>query len=385
MNLLSLFTIAVSLLPAISSFAADTIVITDTARAQVFPIAIKGYTGEADRVLKFDLEIQGFRVAEEADAQYILTGKTEGGQVEGRLTDKFNKSTLLAKAYSGGTTRTQAHALADEIIQLVTQKPGISRTKIVYKGDAGSSSEIFISDYDGYNPTQVTSDKTIVAAPAFVPKKWGLFYTSYKSGYPDIYSHDLTTGERRIIAKYPGLNTSATISPDGSRVAMILSKGGSPDLYVCNVDGSNLVQLTKTKEDESSPTWSADGTKICFASRVDERRALYVIPSTGGAMSRLQTGGVLNPSEPDWSPDGRTIAFTSQMGGFNICTVPASGGTAETLCAGEDPSWAPNSRTIIFTKRVGSKRTLSLLDVPTRKVKDTAQNVGSRSQPSWAK
>lgn len=385
MNYIKVSSLALLVGFVINAFGAEQILISDQARVRTIPIAVKGYSGEVDRAIKFDLDIQGFRVVEEADAQYILTGKNDTGQVEGRLTDKFNKQTLLAKAYSGGTPRSQAHALSDEVIQLATQKPGISRTKIVYKGDSGNSSEVFIADYDGHNAVQVTSDKSIVAAPTWMPKKWGIFYTSYKSGYPDIYSHDLNSGERRIIAKYPGLNTSAAISPDGTKVAMILSKGGSPDLYVCNVDGSGLVQLTKTKEDESSPTWSADGTQICFASRVNERRALYLVAASGGEMRRLRTEGVLNPSEPEWSPDGKLIAFTSQMGGFNICTVPAEGGAAEVLSAGEDPSWAPNSRTIIFTKRVGSKRTLSLLDVPTKKVKDTAQISGSRSQPSWAK
>ena len=91
---------------------------------------------------------------------------------------------------------------------------------------------------------------------------------------------------------------------------MILSKEGSPDLWVCNIDGSNLQQLTKTREDESSPCWSPDGTKICYASRVRERRGLYIVSSTGGAATRLDTAGEPNPSEPDWSPDGSTLVFT---------------------------------------------------------------------------
>jgi TolB protein len=380
--------LALLLTPFLLSAAEEDPIVVQSQRgaARTIPINIKGYSGEADRVLKFDLEVMGFRLTEETEAQYLLTGKNDAGQVEGRLVDKFNKNTLIAKAFSGGNARSQAHALSDEIVQTVLRVPGIARTKIVYKGDSGANSEVFVADYDGFNPVQVTTDNSIVAAPAWLPKKFFLFYTSYKSGYPDIYSHDLGTGERKIIARYPGLNTSATISPDGTRVAMILSKAGSPDLYVANIDGSNLVQLTKTKEDESSPAWSADGTKICFASRVNERRALYVIPSSGGSMLRVRTDGALNPSEPDWSPDGKTIAFTSQnRSGFEIWSVPADGGTAEFLCGGEDPSWAPNSRTIIFTKRSPNKRTLSLLDVPTKRVKDTAQISGSRSQPSWAK
>ena len=372
----------------VASYSAedDSITVTKAATVRLIPISISGYTGEANSVLRFDLELAGFELTDADRAQYLLTGKNDATQVEGRLTDRLSKANLLAKAYTGGTTRSQAHALSDEIVSIILRVPGVARTKIVFKTEkANGNSEIFISDYDGHNASPVTDDNSIVAAPTWVSKKWHLFYTSYKTGYPWIYSHNLTTGERIPFAKYPGLNASAAISPDGTKVAMVLSKAGSPDVWVSNIDRTGLTQLTKTREDESSPCWSPDGRQICFASRLNERRALYTVPSTGGQMTLLRTAGVSNPSEPDWSPDGKTIVFTSQMGAFNICTVPAQGGAAEVLVTGEDPSWASNSRTIIFTRRTANKRVLSLLDAPTKRVKDTAQISGSRSQPSWAK
>ena len=353
-------------------------------RSRLIPISISGYTGEVDSVLKFDLEIAGFSLALGDKAAFTLES-VAGAGVDGRLTERSTKVVLFANAYNGGSKRSQAHALADDVVKAVMHNPGIARTKIAFKVDTGQNSEIYVSDYDGFNATPITADHTIVAAPAWAPGHKLIFYTSYKSGHPDIYSHDLGTGERRVIARYSGLNTSATVSPDGKRVAMILSKSGSPDLYVCNLDGSGLKQLTQTREDESSPCWSADGTKICVVSRLNERRGLYIVPAAGGPMTRLRTEGVVNPSEPDWSPDGKTIVFTAQMGGFSICTVPATGGIATLITEGEDPCWAPNSRTVAFARRVKHKRVLSLLDVPTKQVKDVAQSLGSCSQPSWAR
>ena len=165
---------------------------------------------------------------------------------------------------------------------------------------------------------------------------------------------------------------------------MILSKDGWTDLYVSDIDGKNLKRLTKSPEDESGPCWSPDGRYVCFATKIKERRALCKVSASGGPVQRIATTGVSNPTEPDWSPDGKWIAFTSQGRDFSICVVPAEGGQATALVGGEDPCWSPNSRTLIFTRR--SNGHLSLLDAPTKQVKDVARvSSGENDQPSWAR
>ena len=350
------------------------------------PVSLDGFSGEVLDVLKFDLYVQGFSFVTPDAAQYQISG-SNSGNVTGRVADHFAKSTILSRSYTGASLRRQAHAFADDIVFAITGKKGIAQTKIAFKIEApGGNGEIYVADFDGHNPQAVTHDGTIVAAPAWVPERLALYYTSYQPGNPDIFYHNLSTGQRRIVAGFSGLNTSAAVSPDGSKIAMILSKSGSPDVWVCDADGSNLKQLTHTPEDESSPCWSPDGQWICFATKIQSRRFLAKIPAAGGELQVIHTPGAPSPTEPDWSPDNKWIAFTCQFSGeFDICVMPAGGGTPTVLVSGEDPSWSPNSRTLIFTRRAGGRYTLSVLDVFTKQVKDIARISGNDSQPAWAK
>jgi TolB protein len=369
---------------ALAQSPADVSIIAEGAKST--PVALTGFSGEAQEILRFDLYVAGFDLVSAGQAEWEVAAQGTG-EFEAVLNNVVAKAEAFHRAYPGGSGRAKAHALADDVIEAITGRKGIFKYKVAFKLDLGRSSEIAVADYDGGNMVQLTHDGTTVAAPSWGSGRRGLFYTSYRSGYPDIYFHDLGTGARQPLANFPGLNTSAAVSPNGERVAMILSKSGSPDLWVVNADGSNLRQLTTTREDESSPCWSPDGSTICFTSRESGVAQLYTIPASGGSMRRLATSGLGNISEPDWSPDGKWIAFTHMKRGdnFEVCVVPAAGGVPVVLCAGEDASWAPNSRTLIFVRKDRYVPHLSLLDVPTKHVKDVMKMTGSCSQPSWSR
>ncbi len=350
----------------------------------VVPIAISDFSGEVDSVLKFDLSVLGMEITSPDKAAFLISG-AQDGRLEGRLTTAGANQPLWARAYAGGAARSQAHAFANDIVKEIRGTAPIFQSRIAFRLQEGSSTEIAVSDFDGYNTRALTHDGTLVAGPCWIPGGRELLYTSWTGGGEEILAHNLSSGQRRVFANYPGANLSPTVSPNGQRVAMILSRGGSPNLWVCNIDGSGLKQLTRTRDDDSCPTWSPDSQEICFVCR-SGRAELQKVSASGGTAHNVRVAGVYgNMTSPEWSPDGKWIAFTSGSRNFTICVVPAEGGDAQRLVEGEDPCWAPNSRTIIFGRQVGNKRILCLLDVPTKHVKDVRQISGSCSEPSWAR
>jgi len=365
------------------------------ARNKLIPIALMGYSGEVASVLKFDLEVMGCKIVPEAEASFTLKGAAEGA-VKGELRDKAGNFGFNRK-YTGFGLRDQAHGLSNDVIEKLTGKPGVAQTRVLFKMKTGNrSEEVFLSDFDGHKPVALTNDKTLVGSPKWSPDNSEVYYTLWlkRGGIENttVLRQNMKTGARDVMARYRGLNTGGVLSPQGF-LAMILSKGGSPDVYVApsnwefmkNLKGEGLNRITATKEEESGVSWSPDGQWLCFATRARGKRMLVKVAAQGGNMIRVPTNGVLNPSEPSWSPDGKWIAFTSQMGGFNVCVVPSQGGEAKVIASGEGPTWAPNSRNLIFTRRGVNKRSLAIVDVPTKQVKMLPAFAGSASQPAWGK
>ena len=112
-------------------------------------------------------------------------------------------------------------------------------------------------------------------------------------------------------------NVSAVIpSPDGSKVVYTVREAIMTDdrseyvnqVWVCNADGSNYVQLTKGDKNSSNPRWSPDGKWIAFTSSRDGKNNLYLLSTMGGEAEKI-TDVKSGVGSFDWSRDGNMIAF----------------------------------------------------------------------------
>jgi Tol biopolymer transport system component/DNA-binding winged helix-turn-helix (wHTH) protein len=115
-------------------------------------------------------------------------------------------------------------------------------------------------------------------------------------------------------------------SPDGNRIVFESTRSGSSEIWMCNSDGSNLLQLTNLGRPTGSPCWSPDGRQIAFDSRPEGHSSIFVLNIEGGQTRRITTG-TSDDIVPSWSRDGRSVYFTSNRNGESqIWKVPVEGG-----------------------------------------------------------
>ena len=121
---------------------------------------------------------------------------------------------------------------------------------------------------------------------------------------------------------------NAQYSPDGSRVAFSSDRSGNSEIWVCNGDGSNPVQLTSLESSSGTPRWFPDGRRIVFDSQKEGQEEIYVIDTETRVPRRLTS----DPSDdvtPSVSHDGKWIYFGStRTGSLEVWRLPAEGGQA---------------------------------------------------------
>jgi Tol biopolymer transport system component/tRNA A-37 threonylcarbamoyl transferase component Bud32 len=116
-------------------------------------------------------------------------------------------------------------------------------------------------------------------------------------------------------------------SNDGKHIAFVSDRSGSFEIWVCQSDGTDPVQLTFFRGPQvGCPRWSPDDRFMLFDSREKGNGNIYVVNSNGGTPRQLTSGKSEN-NVPSWSRDGRWIYFSSNRTGvFQMYKISAEGG-----------------------------------------------------------
>jgi hypothetical protein len=166
-------------------------------------------------------------------------------------------------------------------------------------------------------------------------------------------------------------SAQAAFQGANGKIAFDRELGGNKDIYVMNQDGTDVTRLTTDRADDVDPAWSADGTKIAFASYRDFypaclsdpdfgcRAEIYVMNADGAGQTRLTHTEHVQEIEPAWTPDGTKISYTDPYafcGPGDPCiraihTIYADGsGSAPSppISCGSQPAWSPDGTRLAY-------------------------------------
>ena len=252
------------------------------------------------------------------------TGSTV--RVEMRLYRVASRQQLYAREYSGSAAnpRLYAHTIADEMHESQRQLRGVARTKLTFSSDRNKErvtgtvenrdvKEVYIGDYDGANQRRITVNRQLNITPVWSPDGAidRLHVVSQRLPrhlrLDDLSGHDGDADQGRS-----GQNWLPMFSPDGTRLAFTSNRDGNPELYIMNVDGSNIRRLTNHPAIDTTPTWSPTGTQIAFTSDRGGAPSIWVVGVDGLGLRRMSFD---NSDRPTWSPAPyNEIAYAARTG-----------------------------------------------------------------------
>ena len=378
---------AISLLAAALAASAQAEQVVDISGVgnKKFTVAVNVGNPMYARCLKKNLELSGVFLVN-ANGSVKVTGSAGAVKAEGS-----GKAVSSAEMFADDkSARMAARKMADAMVEAWGGQKGFACDKIVFlkHGKQQSVGAALPGDLctcyaDGFDIRQHTNDGKMSIFPRWMGSDSVLFISD-RSGAPQIWQLNLQTEQVKRKWSFKGTPTGIAVSPDGTRVAAILSFTGNPELYV--LQGDRYTRLTTTPyEVEGQPTWSPDGTKIAFV-RGDRMQQIWVIDVATKKERRLTSVGRQN-LDPDWGKDGR-ITYITRRAGSQIAVMNSAEGdkTAEILSAPgswQHPSWARDGRHVV----AGSSHKLFVVD--TLKDGDKPRQIfeapGDWISPSWAK
>ncbi|MFV2043625.1 MAG: TolB family protein [Anaerolineales bacterium] len=279
--------------------------------------------------------------------------------------------------------------------------------KLAFIVDRYTEPKLFISDEDGLMG-KIVAPEIDASAPALNWSPAG-DRISFRN-LDDVYVIEIETGEALNITQGTNLlPLDLSISTDGSMLAFTadaLDGTARNRLFVVNVDGTGLKEISFPEGDIYRPKWHPFQEKILFEGIVPGEGVVLHVATIDGAIEKLPIVPRYRAPKPVWSPDGSMIGYIVHLSGFdssgermqlNSLRVATAAGEVdlELLRPPDDPDvglslheivWAPDSRHLVYSipsESADSGVDLIVLDICDGSSVLIAEAVDSFSTPSW--
>lgn len=194
--------------------------------------------------------------------------------------------------------------------------------------------DIYVADLKGKITKKLTNEPGYDAEATVSPDGKKIVFTSTRTGDLELFTMDVDGSNVKQITFGLGYDGGAFFSPDGKKIVFRASRPSTEadikeykdllkeglvaptnmEIYTCNVDGSDLKQITKLGKANWAPFFTPNGKKIIFSSNHHSERGydfqLYLINIDGTGLERVTNASIFN-AFPMFSPDGKKLVFSS--------------------------------------------------------------------------
>jgi TolB protein len=220
--------------------------------------------------------------------------------------------------------------------------------KLAYVSFENGKSEVYVQELKTGARRRASARKGINSAPVWSPDGKRLALTLSKGdGNLDIYTLDLSNQMLKRLTQWPSIETEPNWSIDGKRIYFTSDRSGAPQVYRIDVNGGRAERITFEGSYNARPRVAPDGKRIAV---VHNDRGSYriAVVDVARAYTQVLTDGTLDES-PSFAPNGETLIYASKVGNKGVlATVSIDGRFQQRIAAvnGEvrEPAWSPFPR-----------------------------------------
>ncbi len=192
----------------------------------------------------------------------------------------------------------------------VSSKPGINgapsfspdgRKLVVTLGGVDGNLDIYVLDINSRRTTRLTTHRAIDTEGAWSPDGRYIYFTSDRSGGPQIYRVSAEGGSPERVTFEGSYNARPRLSPDGKRLAMVHNDQGNYRIAVMSLERKDLLVLSTGRQDES-PSFAPNSDILIYATRQGRDGVLETVSADGLIRQKMASRAGGDVREPVWSP-----------------------------------------------------------------------------------
>jgi TolB protein len=192
----------------------------------------------------------------------------------------------------------------------VSSKPGINgapsfspdgRKLVITLGGVDGNPDIFVLDINARTTTRLTTHRAIDTEGSWSPDGRHIYFTSDRSGGPQIYRVPATGGTPERVTFEGSYNARPRLSPDGKKLAVVHNDRGNFRIAVMDLERKDLLVLSRGRQDES-PSFAPNSDSLIYATRQGRDGVLETVSADGLIRQKMAARAGGDVREPVWSP-----------------------------------------------------------------------------------